>query len=130
MEQDEAISKSLIDDWHMQDDSFDYYNDNDNDNESDFDDYEESKRKKKRTKGGKKKAELNPDDKPFVCDKCGVKYKTKPGLSYHIHKMHTNNSNANNTNTSSMNNSSHNASSHHSNNNTTHIAASKIYTAS
>lgn len=25
----------------------------------------------------------NGDDKPFVCDVCGMKYKTRPGLTYH-----------------------------------------------
>ncbi len=38
-------TRALIDDWHMQEDSFDYYNDNDDDND-DFDDYEDNKRKK------------------------------------------------------------------------------------
>jgi len=78
------------DDWNMHDEAFDFLNDNDNENESDLDDYEEAKRKKgKKGKGGsKKRSELTNDDKPFTCDKCGVKYKTKPGLTYHIQKMH------------------------------------------
>lgn len=25
----------------------------------------------------------NGDDKPYVCDQCGMKYKTRPGLTYH-----------------------------------------------
>lgn len=50
----------------------------------------------KKSKRGKqsKKAEQHTDDKPFVCERCGVKYKTKPGLSYHIHKAHSNTSNS------------------------------------
>ncbi|OQR74393.1 zinc finger protein-like, partial [Tropilaelaps mercedesae] len=28
------------------------------------------------------------DDKPFVCDICGAKYKTRPGLSYHYTHTH------------------------------------------
>jgi hypothetical protein len=82
-------SKVLIDDWNLHDDPFDNFDEN-NDNDSD-DDFEETKRKKKKSKGsGKKRSEINPDDKPFVCDKCGVKYKTKPGLTYHVQKMHSN----------------------------------------
>lgn len=42
----------------------------------------------------KKKAELSVDEKPFNCDKCGAKYKTKPGLNYHFQKAHSLNSNA------------------------------------
>ena len=79
----------MIDDWNLHDDPFDNFDEN-NDNDSD-DDFEETKRKKKKSKGsGKKRSEINPDDKPFVCDKCGVKYKTKPGLTYHVQKMHNN----------------------------------------
>lgn len=33
------------------------------------------------------------EEKPFACDRCGVKYKTKPGLTYHIQKAHSNHGN-------------------------------------
>jgi zinc finger protein ubi-d4 len=75
-------------DWHMEDESFD--NMKDDDDESDYDDYEETKKKK--TKKGKKgvpKKELPLDEKPHVCAHCGAKYKTKPGLTYHVSKMHS-----------------------------------------
>jgi zinc finger protein ubi-d4 len=46
----------------------------------------------KRNKPGRKRVinELNPDEKPYSCDKCGIKYKTRPGLNYHIQKAHLN----------------------------------------
>ncbi|XP_046751649.1 zinc finger protein ubi-d4 A isoform X1 [Diprion similis] len=48
----------------------------------------------KRTKGGgrgRKKANYdNADsDKPFVCDLCGARYKTRPGLVYHYGHSHS-----------------------------------------
>ena len=118
----------MIDDWNIPDDPFDNFDDN-NDNESD-DDFEEIKRKKSKKvriiiigfsiefsirsliylqgKGsGKKRSEINPEDKPFVCDKCGVKYKTKPGLTYHFQKMHNNNNTSNTNNASSHTNLQH-----------------------
>lgn len=74
--------------WH---DIHDNFNDlNENDVDSDADDYEDPKRKKSKRGRGKKAAAPKDgnDDKPFVCDRCGVKYKTKPGLTYHIQKAH------------------------------------------
>lgn len=72
--------------------------DND-DNESDFDEEYSSKKKKKKkdnltSTGKKKKAavqpiELNSNDKPYKCDLCGMKYKTRPGLSYHYSHTHS-----------------------------------------
>lgn len=61
------------------------------DGEEDSDDDEESKRKKNAKKGGRSRK--NPFDadgieKNFVCDVCGAKYKTRPGLSYHVQKTH------------------------------------------
>jgi hypothetical protein len=91
------------DEWHhqsshmmMHEDSFENFdanNDNDDSGEDDFDDPSSSKRKKiKKTKTGRKKLnELNPDEKPYSCEKCGVKYKTRPGLNYHVQKAHSNN---------------------------------------
>ena len=100
--------KVLIDDWSLVDDPFDNFDEN-NDNDSD-DDFEETKRKKKKGKGsGKKRSEINPDDKPFICDKCGVKYKTKPGLTYHVQKMHSNNHHSTNANVHLSHSNSHNS---------------------
>lgn len=48
----------------------------------------DSEKTSKRQKSGRKKNKPNPDEKPFVCDKCGAKYKTKPGLSYHMLNFH------------------------------------------
>ena len=93
-------------DWSHHDDSFETFDINeDNYNDSDDIDYDEPNKKKKKGKGvgkgagggggggglaGNKKGKdaINPDDKPYVCDKCGMKYKTKPGLTYHIQKSH------------------------------------------
>ncbi|KAL7300423.1 hypothetical protein TKK_0006848 [Trichogramma kaykai] len=48
----------------------------------------------KRTKGGgrgRKKANYDPSDsdKPFVCDLCSARYKTRPGLVYHYGHSHS-----------------------------------------
>ncbi|XP_034948502.1 zinc finger protein ubi-d4 B isoform X1 [Chelonus insularis] len=48
----------------------------------------------KRTKGGgrgRKKAnyDVADSDKPFVCDLCGARYKTRPGLVYHYSHSHS-----------------------------------------
>lgn len=78
------------------------------DNESDYDDedYSSNKKKKKKkndlTNSGKKKkgnsstnnqsanaTDLNSTDKPYKCDLCGMKYKTRPGLSYHYSHTHS-----------------------------------------
>lgn len=71
-------------DWHMEEEE-NSKNDNENDSEED----DELKRRKK--KGGRSRK--NPFDadgieKSFVCDQCGAKYKTRPGLSYHVQKTH------------------------------------------
>jgi hypothetical protein len=103
--------------WH---DSYDNLNDvnNDNDADSDADDFEDTKKGKKTKRGRGKKANTkestaaaNGDDKPFVCSHCGVKYKTKPGLSYHIQKAHGTNSSS--TPSSASHNLASNASKSH-----------------
>lgn len=61
------------------------------DPESDFDDYEEySTRKKKRKKDTpkRKRVEYSDAEKPYSCDICGARYKTRPGLSYHYSHSH------------------------------------------
>jgi hypothetical protein len=91
-----------LDDWSHHEDSFENYDMigedpvngyNDSDQDVDYD--EPNKRKKPAGKRGPGKgngrratSSASTEDKPFVCDKCGVKYKTKPGLSYHIQKSH------------------------------------------
>ncbi|GAB6021691.1 hypothetical protein CHUAL_004271 [Chamberlinius hualienensis] len=69
------------------------------DPESEFDDYEEtySKRKKKKgpTRGKKRSMGFDPAteaEKPYQCDICGARYKTRPGLSYHYSHSHINSS--------------------------------------
>lgn len=71
-------------DWHMEEDE-----NSKHDNENDSEDDDEVKRRKK--KGGRSRK--NPFDadgveKSFVCDQCNAKYKTRPGLSYHVQKTH------------------------------------------
>ena len=105
--------------WH---DSYENFNDlnNDNDADSDVDDIEDAKKGKKTKRGRGKKANAkesaaaaNGDDKPFVCTHCGVKYKTKPGLSYHIQKAHGTNSSSTPSSSSASHNLASNASKSH-----------------
>ncbi|XP_013421332.1 zinc finger protein DPF3-like [Lingula anatina] len=69
------------------------------DNQSDYSDYEETYvKKKKKKKGGpgrgrgrKPHAETMKDDdveKPYSCDMCSARYKTRPGLTYHLTHFH------------------------------------------
>ncbi|KAG1651009.1 Zinc finger protein neuro-d4 [Nymphon striatum] len=68
------------------------------DPDSDFEDYEETYIKKKKKKiiktprGRGRKIERNPDgsevEKPYCCEVCGTRYKTRPGLSYHYSHSH------------------------------------------
>jgi len=49
----------------------------------------DSERVSKRQKGGRKKGKrVAAEEKQFNCDKCTAKYKTKPGLSYHMQNSH------------------------------------------
>ncbi|KAL1244477.1 Zinc finger protein [Trichinella spiralis] len=64
------------------------------DDPSDPDDYEEySKRKRKKkatTKGGRKAHDsANPVERPYACPHCSMRYKTKPGLHYHVRHHHS-----------------------------------------
>lgn len=75
-------------DWNMEDDE-----NSKHDNENDTDDEEgDAKRKKKtgpgRGRGHRKGQAYDDADKTFICDQCGAKYKTRPGLSYHVQKTH------------------------------------------
>ncbi|XP_076315754.1 zinc finger protein DPF3-like isoform X1 [Tachypleus tridentatus] len=65
--------------------------------DSDYDEFEESysrrKKKKVRTTRGKRKGErveYSQADKPYSCEICGARYKTRPGLSYHYSHSHNN----------------------------------------
>ncbi|UYV77534.1 DPF2 [Cordylochernes scorpioides] len=63
------------------------------DPETEGDDYEETylKKKKKKSKTSRpKKKEMPVDEKPYVCEICSMRYKTRPGLSYHYAHSHTN----------------------------------------
>lgn len=79
------------------------------DPESDYDDYEEySTRKKKKKKDApkRKRVEYSDAEKPYACDLCGARYKTRPGLSYHYSHSHQNDgSNGSNSNPMSVPNS-------------------------
>ena len=95
-------STVLVDDW--QDDAYDQYNNYNDENDSDYDDNDDYKPKKssKKPKMNKNKKSEIVDDKPFTCDKCGAKYKTKPGLNYHIQKAHSLNSTVNSASSSNF----------------------------
>ncbi|XP_076366947.1 zinc finger protein DPF3-like isoform X5 [Tachypleus tridentatus] len=70
------------------------------DPETDFEDFEETySRKKKRkvrqsTRGRKRgeRIEYTDAEKPYSCEICGARYKTRPGLSYHYTHSHNNSS--------------------------------------
>ncbi|UXI16903.1 coiled-coil domain-containing protein 97 [Sarcoptes scabiei] len=68
------------------------------DPESDFDDYEEYSTRKKKTKRKepqvkRKRVEYPDSEKPYQCELCGARYKTRPGLSYHYSHSHQETSN-------------------------------------
>ena len=109
---DSVIAKE---DWMVELDEVNDFNDPlENDIESDFEDEDYSSKKKKKKKNDvsnsakKKRAaaaaaaaaanhaappsaidHLNSSDKPYKCDLCGMKYKTRPGLSYHYTHTHS-----------------------------------------
>lgn len=75
------------------------------DDDSDFDDYEDFGSRKKRRKkaettvattttntpGRRRKITMDPNhEKPFQCDICKMRYKTRPGLTYHHTHIHAN----------------------------------------
>ncbi|KAM7288417.1 zinc finger protein ubi-d4 B [Ixodes scapularis] len=82
------------------------------DPETDTEDYDETYTRKKKKKGkgtGQKKRtriEYTDAEKPYSCEICGVRYKTRPGLSYHYAHSHIAGSG---NSSSSANNSSSNA---------------------
>ena len=62
------------------------------DDESDYDEYEEYGSKRRRKKGymsKRKKNDYKESEKPFICDICGMKYKTRGGLNYHFSHTHS-----------------------------------------
>lgn len=66
------------------------------DPESDYEDEEysgRSKRKKRKDTPKRKRIEYTDAEKPYACDLCGARYKTRPGLSYHNSHSHQNESN-------------------------------------
>lgn len=75
------------------DDGFDFEEDFDAP-ESDYDDSEEfsigRKKKQKKERVKKKKAEHGDVEKPYICDVCDARYKTRPGLTYHYTHSHQN----------------------------------------
>ncbi|KAL3876357.1 hypothetical protein ACJMK2_034214 [Sinanodonta woodiana] len=68
------------------------------DDNSDVSDYEETYIKKKKKKGGgrgrkkntekEKEKAIADEDKPYACEGCGARYKTRPGLAYHYTHFH------------------------------------------
>ncbi|XP_027194249.2 double PHD fingers d4 [Dermatophagoides pteronyssinus] len=98
------------------------------DPESDYEDYEEYSSRKKKSKRKetttttsssssttttptlkKKRSEYTDSEKPYQCELCGARYKTRPGLSYHYsHSHHENNNTTNNSNNSNSNNNNSN----------------------
>jgi len=66
------------------------------DPESDYDEEEYGSRKKKKsrkdhvTPAKRKRIEYSDAEKPYACELCGARYKTRPGLSYHYSHSHQN----------------------------------------
>ncbi|XP_052688892.1 zinc finger protein ubi-d4-like isoform X4 [Crassostrea angulata] len=68
------------------------------DDQSDISDYEETyiKKKKKKSSGRGRKKNTEKEapqvteekDKPYSCEACGARYKTRPGLQYHYNHFH------------------------------------------
>ncbi|XP_046570119.1 zinc finger protein ubi-d4-like isoform X1 [Haliotis rubra] len=65
------------------------------DDQSDISDYEDTiKKKKKKGPGRGRRKNVDKDlmpeekDKPYVCEACGARYKTRPGLAYHYTHFH------------------------------------------
>ncbi|XP_041362515.1 zinc finger protein ubi-d4-like [Gigantopelta aegis] len=68
------------------------------DDQSDISDFEDTIKKKKRKpgpgRGRKKKQDVDKDsiidekEKPYVCESCGARYKSRPGLQYHYTHFH------------------------------------------
>lgn len=62
------------------------------DPESDYEDYEEYSSRKKKSKRKepikKKRTDYPESQKPFHCELCGIRYKTRPGLIYHYAHSH------------------------------------------
>ncbi|KFD49893.1 hypothetical protein M513_09222 [Trichuris suis] len=62
---------------------------------SDTDDYEELTKRKRKKKSAAKTAKKpstsgdNASERPFSCSHCGMRYKTKPGLHYHMRHHHS-----------------------------------------
>lgn len=102
---DKFFENVTKDDWMTELDDVTDFNDTleNDDIESDFDDEEYSSRKKKKkkndgvTNSGKKgkkgsnqtSSDSSSSDKPFKCDLCNMRYKTRPGLSYHYSHTHS-----------------------------------------
>lgn len=81
------------DSWYDYDDGSDLPDAGELDEDSDFDDYDEyttSRRKKKPKEKTprRKRSEYSDAEKPFACEVCGARYKTRPGLSYHYTHSH------------------------------------------
>lgn len=81
------------DSWYDYDDGSDLPDAGELDEDSDFDDYDEyttSRRKKKAKEKTprRKRNEYSDAEKPFACEVCGARYKTRPGLSYHYTHSH------------------------------------------
>jgi len=101
---DETTSKDA---WFYEDMQVEAEDFEEPDADSDFD-YEESSAKKKKkkaapppktpskpsTRGRKKQIPVNYDatdtEKPYSCETCGARYKTRPGLTYHYTHSHKN----------------------------------------
>jgi len=61
--------------------------------DSDYDDYEEyssRKRKRKKDTPKRRRTEYSDAEKPFICEICDARYKTRPGLTYHYSHTHAN----------------------------------------
>ncbi|XP_015789261.1 zinc finger protein ubi-d4 [Tetranychus urticae] len=100
-EQSENSSDKFVDNskdaWVYADyeDSIDLIEGDFEDPNSDGDDYDEftvkrRRRRKETTRRRRGQSDLQDADKPYACDLCDARYKTRPGLTYHYAHSHVN----------------------------------------
>ncbi|KAL5018284.1 hypothetical protein ScPMuIL_004006 [Solemya velum] len=100
-EETEQKSESSKDRWYI--DDYDNASDPPDageivDDQSDISDFEETFMKKRKKKPGPRKGSrrnvdkegtpIDEKEKPYCCEACGARYKTRPGLAYHYAHFH------------------------------------------
>ncbi|XP_053211679.1 zinc finger protein neuro-d4-like [Panonychus citri] len=95
-------------------DSIDLMEEDFDDPVSDGDDYDEYSTKRKKRRSRRKKGESGENDKPYACDLCDARYKTRPGLTYHFTHIHLNEGEKRSKNSTPVDEDDHRPSTRHS----------------